>query len=138
MPAVCWSTHNFYADTSESLALLNQCLGRIGETSVSKRKLQQTKYPKQKIKKITTVMKRVMIQDESSDETDDEGEITKQLKERFHTTTKNSEKVQILTILPKHWPIRKIQSEFGATNYMGQKAKDLVRRRESSQLLIPS
>ena len=31
-----------------------------------------------------------MIRDESSDETDNEGEIIKQLKERFHTTTKNS------------------------------------------------
>ena len=32
-------------------------------------------------------MKRVMISDEQSDETDDEGEMIKQLKERFHTTT---------------------------------------------------
>lgn len=61
-------------------------------------------------------MKRVMVH-ESSGETDDEGEIIKQLKKRFHTT-KNSEKVQIVTIQPKCWPIRKIQSEFGATNYM--------------------
>ena len=38
-------------------------------------------------------------------------------------------KVQILTILPKSWPIRKIQSEFGAANYMAQKAKDLVREK---------
>ena len=40
-----------YADTSESLASLNQCLCEIGETPVSKHKLQQTKYAKQKIKK---------------------------------------------------------------------------------------
>ena len=66
-----------YADTSESLASLNQCLCEIGETPVSKHKLQQTKYAKQKIKKITTAM---MIHDESSGETDDEGEIIKQLK----------------------------------------------------------
>ena len=123
------SESEFYADTSESLASLNQCLGEIGETPVSKHKLHQTKYPTQKIKKITTAMKRMMIHDESSDETDNEGEITKQLKERFHTTTKNSEKVQVLTILPKSWPIRKIQSEFGATNYMAQKAKDLVKEK---------
>ena len=81
-----------YADTSESLASLNQCLGEIGETPVTKHKLQQTKYPKQKIKKIATAMQRVMIHDESSGETDDEGEIIEQLKERFRTTTKNCEK----------------------------------------------
>jgi len=73
-------------------------------------------------------MKRVLTR-ESSDETDNEGKIIKQLKERLRTTTKNSEKVQILTILPKSWPIRKIQSEFGATNYMAWKAKDLVREK---------
>ena len=62
-------------------------------------------------------MKRVLIH-ESSDETDNEGKIIKKLKERFRTTTKSIEKVQILTILRKSWPIRKIQSEIGATNYM--------------------
>ena len=38
------SESEFYADTSESLASLNQCLGEIGETPVNKRKLQQTMY----------------------------------------------------------------------------------------------
>ena len=66
-------------------------------------------------------MKRVLIH-ESSDETDNEGKIIKQLKERFRTTIKSIEKVQIR-------PIRKIQSEFGATNYMAWKAKDLVREK---------
>ena len=42
-------------------------------------------------------MKRVMMYDEWSDETDNESEIIKQFKEKFHTTTKNSEEVQILT-----------------------------------------
>ena len=37
--------------------------------------------------------------------------------------------MQILAILPKSWPIRKVQSEFGATNYMARKAKDLVREK---------
>ena len=123
------SESEVYAHASESLASLNQCLGEIGETPVSKHKLQRSNYPKQKIKQITTAMKRVMLRDESSDESDDEGEIIKQLKERFHATTKKSEKVQILTILPKSWPVRKIQSEFGTSNYMARKAKDLVKEK---------
>ena len=92
-----------YVDIPESLASINQCLGKMGETPVSKTKLQQTNYPKQKIKKITTAMKKVMIHDAPTDETDDEGEI---MKEKFHTTTKRSEKVQVLTVLPKSWPVR--------------------------------
>ena len=70
------------------LASLNQCLGEIGETPVSKHKLQQTKYAKQ-VKKITTAMKRVMIRDVETD--DDEGEIIRQLKEKFHATTEMGE-----------------------------------------------
>ena len=82
------SESEVYAHASESLASLNQCLDEIGETSVSKQKLQRNNYPKQKIKLITTAMKKVMLLDQSLDESDDEGEITKQLKERFHATTK--------------------------------------------------
>ena len=123
------SESEVYVSVPESLASINQCLGEIGETPVSKQKLQQTKYSKQKIKKITTAMKRAMIRDVQTDETDDEGEIVKQLKEKFHTTTKRSEKVQVLTVLPKSWPVRKIQSEFGASNYMVRKAKELVKEK---------
>ena len=94
------SKSEVYAHTFESLASLNRSLGEIGETQVSKHKLQKSSYPKQKIKQVTTAMKMVMLRDESSDESDFEGEIIKQLKESFHATTKKSEKVQILTSLP--------------------------------------
>lgn len=47
-----------YVDVSEPLASLNQYLSEIGETPVSKLKLQQTKYSKQKVRKITTAKKR--------------------------------------------------------------------------------
>ena len=102
------SKSEVYADASESLASLNQCLGEIGETPVSKLKLQQNNYAKQKNKKIITAVKKVILHDESSDESDNEGEMIKLLKERFHITTTKSENVQFLTILPKCLPVRKI------------------------------
>ena len=49
------------------------------------------------------------------------------LKEKFHASTDNSEKVTILTILPKSWSVQKVQEEFGVSNYMARKAKDLVK-----------
>ena len=52
------SESEVYADASESLASLNQCLVEIGETPVSNPKLQLSNYPKQKIKRVTTAMKR--------------------------------------------------------------------------------
>ena len=59
-----------------------------------------------------------------------------QLKDKFETATKRSVKVLVLTVLPKSWTIRKVQEEFGASNYMVRKAKELVRKRESYQLQI--
>jgi hypothetical protein len=41
-------------------------------------------------------------------------------------TGRKSQKVQILTILPKSWSLRKIQQHFKASNYVVQTAKKLV------------
>ena len=62
-------------------------------------------------------------------ETDDEAEIIKQIKDKFNKSSDRSEKVQILTVLPKSWSIQKVQEEFEATNYMVRKAKELVRQK---------
>lgn len=58
------SESEVYVDTSESLASLNQYLSAIGETPVSKHKLHQVKYSKEKIQKITTAIEKTMIHDE--------------------------------------------------------------------------
>ena len=57
---------------------------------------------------------------------DPAGEIISQLKEKFHSTVCRSEKVKILTALPKSWSVRKIVKEFGASTYMARQAKMLV------------
>ena len=49
---------------------------------------------------------------------------------------KRSQKVQILTILPKSWSIQKIQTEFGTTAYMAIQAKKLVN--EQGILALPN
>ena len=40
-------------------------------------------------------------------------EVILQLKHKFDVSEKVSEKVQVLTVLPQSWSIRKIQEEFG-------------------------
>jgi len=51
-----------------------------------------------------------------------------QLKERFHDiNTQRSEKLQILTVLPKSWSITRIQREFGVSNFTARKGKQLVK-----------
>ena len=60
---------------------------------------------------------KMMFSEEESSGSDGESEIIKQLKDKFQASTTNSEKVQVLTVLPKRWSVRKVQSEFGASNY---------------------
>lgn len=74
-------------------------------------------------------MKKVMIQDAESSDSGDDGEIIKQLKEKFHTTAERSEKVRVLTVLPKSWSMRRIQAEFGPSDYMVRRARELVKQK---------
>ncbi len=74
-------------------------------------------------------MNRRLLPEIQSSNDDDESEIIRQLKKKFQETTERSEKVQVLTVLPKTWSIRKVQDEFGAPNYMVWKAKDLVKKK---------
>ena len=120
------SDTDVYTEVSDSLAPLNLCLGALGETPICKPKLHQTKYKKDKMEKITAAMKRTVLGDVQPGDAG-EGEMIMQLKEKFQSTTSRSEKVQILTILPKSWTIRMVQSVFGVSDYMARMAKDLVR-----------
>ena len=60
---------------------------------------------------------------------DDGSEMIQQLKEKFQATTKMNEHLQILTVLPKRWSVKKIQQEFGVSTYMAQKSKKLVNKK---------
>ena len=114
-----------YTDPSISVSLLNQYLHDVGDTPITKRRMKSKKYSKQKVERMVRSMERMMISD-TKDDISTDGEIIEQLKQKFHSTVKRSEKVQILTILPCSWSIRKIQAEFGVSNYMARKAKELV------------
>ena len=59
-----------------------------------------------------------------------------QLKQKFHSWTKRSEKVQVLTVLPSRWSIKRITEEFGASDYLARQAKRLVS--EQGVLSIPN
>jgi hypothetical protein len=69
--------------------------------------------------------------DDESEEGNGEGdslEMMQQLKQKFVTSTK-SEKLMILTLLPKSWSCQKMEQEFGVTNYIARKAKKLVKEK---------
>ena len=65
-----------YVDPSEAISSLNHCLAEIGETPYSKHKAHQCHYPKEKIKKITETINRVLLHDtDYNDSLRDENEL---------------------------------------------------------------
>ena len=60
---------------------------------------------------------------------DDGKEMLEELKEKFKMITNSSKKLQLLTVLPKSWSVRRIEQEFHVSNYMGQKSKKVVQEK---------
>ena len=97
----------------------------LGKTPFNTRKASCLKvYAKQKVAEITSMMDGLVI---GEDQRGGDREIIQQLKEKFHSTSEGSVKVQVLTVLPMSWSINRIQKEFEALNYMARRAKQLVR-----------
>ena len=121
-------TDEQYLDAPEAVASVNRCLLEIGETPLpaAARSIKQVEH---KMDRLTEAMKGMILEDspDISPKMSDENEIILQLKEKFSVTTNRSEQIQILTILPKSWSRRRIQDEFGVTEYMARKSKEVVR-----------
>lgn len=130
---------DLFVSPEYQLDTLNKSLQVLGESPVVKRKANtRVSYARNKAKSIHTTVKRkleliggVPLDDSEADtdmktSTDYESEIISQLKEKFKLCRDKREQVHILTVLPKSWSIRKIQSEFDTSNYMARKAKKLV------------
>ena len=53
-------------------------------------------------------------------------EMIQQLVEKFHSTTVRSERLTVLTAVPKSWSVRKTAKVFNASRYLAGRAKRLV------------
>ena len=63
-------------------------------------------------------------------------EMMEQLRQKFRTTDKPSDKIQILTVAPSSWTIRKLMEEFGASHHQARCAKRL--QEASGCLSVPN
>ena len=112
-----------------ALIALNEALKCTGATPQQKRKAKRSMvYTKAKFRKVEEAVKKALDlgQEDGQLQQNDECEIIQQLKEKFAITTSRSEKVKILTVLPKSCSVLKITKEFSASNYMARQAKCLV------------
>ena len=67
--------------------------------------------------------------DETVVKNNTDSEMLNQLKEKFKEENLSvSEKLQILTVLPKSWTCKKIENEFAISNRMARKVKVLVKK----------
>ena len=98
--------------------------------------LRQTRYSEEKLNRVNeTVHKKlrmdnVSVEKEAEDNSKESemfyDEMISQLKEKFELSGKRSEQMQVLTVLPSSWSIRKSQDDFGVTNFMARAAKKLA------------
>ena len=112
-----------------ALDYLNSSLQYLGESPVKKKRLQNEKnYPKEKLKKVASVLEHTyVVQPEKEERVEHaESEIIAQLKDKFNSSDSLCDKIQILTVLPKSWSVRKTMREFSASDYMVRRAKQLV------------
>ena len=126
---------SLFFHSSEAVSSLNVCLAEIGETPFSQCKSRSKVYCGQKVKKITEALQRTVI---PMAPMDDGTEMIQQLKEKLWETNRRSEQVQVLTVLPKSWTVKKIQQEFGVSEYLAQQSKKLVEERGILSLPGPS
>ena len=77
----------------QNLESINKGLSIIGESPVIKSKLQGAHYSKEKLK--SAFMKSMLMLEVG----DDDSEMIKQLKEKFHESEEKSVKVQVLTVI---------------------------------------
>ena len=132
LPLLAQKPQNLILYGSEVVSSLNVCLAEIGETPFSKSRAKSKTYCGQKVKKITDAVQRTVI---TGAPTDDGTKMIQQLKEKFWETKRRSEQFQVLTVLPKSWLVKKVQQEFGVSEYLARQSKKLVE--ESGILSLP-
>lgn len=125
-----------YTDPTSSLDYLNKSLELVGESPIKKKKLKTDSYARQKFDKVKLSLEKNFVSTKiAKPETKeiqaekDESEIITQLKKKFLTTTKGSEKMMILSVLPQSWSRSRITNEFGVSDYMARAVKKLVKEK---------
>ena len=104
-----------------AIPAINQTFDAIGKTPLDPKRVKLKSYGEQKLRQLQAGVRETPQMNKPKDNFE---EILSQLKVKFKDATR-SEKIQILTILPKSWSIRQIEQEFKVTHRMAQTAKNL-------------
>ncbi|KAL5490948.1 hypothetical protein EMCRGX_G016154 [Ephydatia muelleri] len=105
-------------DTTTQLHKINETFSIQGISPIKKRRMHSETYLIQKVRTFDVAMERNLQLCTGVNthvlHTNDGTEIIQQLKEKFGSTKSRSERIRILTALPKSWSVCRITEEFGA------------------------
>lgn len=115
-------------DFSSIIEKLNDAFMDTDVTSIDKEKIRSSKkYSLERLNEITSFLAKYIFKVPNPNE--DFNEMLSQLKEKFESVSNRSEKIKILTVLPKSWNQSKLQEHFKVTEYMATQAKKIVQAR---------
>lgn len=125
-------------------ALNSNILPGLRVSPIISKKISSKKYTVQKLQGVTTGLKRVFAINQDFETPNDELQLKAQLfdefiiklKIKFQEAKTKNEKYQILTMLPKSWNPRKIETEFGCSYHMAGLSKKL--QDEKGILSVPN
>ena len=121
---------DFQMSTSAAVQQLNTSLTALEESPIVKKRLMSKNYANEKLQKVgNTIRKRLRIDDDNDDDhtdtsPDDLKDIIDRLKTKFIDSGR-SEQIQILTLAPSTWTVRRVMVKFGATYHMARTAKQI-------------
>lgn len=127
------SSSREFIDKRQFIDGFNKLLPLIGVQKVDIRKIGKShSYCRNMIQEITSKLGEkifdlpAMTTSNEIDLPESEQEIVNQLKCKFNTTTDKHTKIQILSVLPSTWSVRKISNVFKTSRHMGLLTKALV------------
>lgn len=112
---------------------------RLGGSPVKQQRLSEPEYMQRQLQKIVELTCTKVLQvpipsvpsikNNVQPDRDTDGEsFLDNIKEAFHREKNYQNKIHLLTLIPDNWSAVKIMTEFGATRYMVEKAKHLVKQ----------
>jgi hypothetical protein len=123
-----------YLDKKEFISALNKLLPLLSVEQIDIKKIDKSQsYCRYMLQQITTKIGEKVFGFSPTETTTDGGEsnadeeIVQQLKVHFTTTSNKHAKINILSILPQSWSVRKISNEFNTTRHLASLTKTLVR-----------
>ena len=100
---------------------------------MDKKKMQSKIHSTGKAKKISMAFKKKLLVNAFTDDEDEnsQDEFFVHVKKVYNSFTSRKKKLQLLTLMPDSWSVRKIMQEFSVPNYLVRQATTLSKKKSA-------